>query len=78
MHKCFDFRFQITFDLSLYVSVDNNLSPKDITSYLMILSDMEFDLAVVEGQGFYASDSNNKLFSTIRNKWELQDVRLML
>lgn len=63
-----------TFDLVLEVAVANKLSQEELPSYLLILSDMEFDVA----RGYYCSwgyresqgYDRKTLFSIIREEWE--------
>lgn len=60
---------EATFDLILNAAVKGGLSQDELPSYLMILSDMEFDVA--RGALSYGSQglSRDTLFDTIRKKW---------
>ena len=67
---------EATFDLILETAVDNKLTQKDLPSYVLILSDMEFDCAT----GNYCGNSDGlkrkTLFDTIRTKWEEAGYKL--
>lgn len=70
---CSNTDIEATFDLVLKIAVENHLSQEELPSYLLILSDMEFDAA----RGAYSYDRRNRqltlsratLFETIRRKW---------
>lgn len=73
---CSNTNLEATFDLILDTAVSNGLSQEEIPSYLMILSDMEFDVAR-GAQGYFDWDERkyvagvdrDTLFATIRKKW---------
>lgn len=73
---CSNTDIEATFDLILEIAVKNGLSQDEIPSYLMILSDMEFDIAR-GAYGYYNWNTGRKqpaldrdtLFTTIRKKW---------
>ena len=62
---CSNTDLEATFDLVLEIAVINKLSQDEIPSYLLILSDMEFDMA-----RSYDGLSREALFTTIRKKWD--------
>ncbi len=75
-NDCSNTDLEATFDLILNTAVSNGLSQDEIPSYLLILSDMEFDIA--RGAcGYYnwntgayeAASDRDTLFATIRKKW---------
>ncbi len=68
--ECSNTDIEATFDLILDTAVSGNMKQEDLPSYLLILSDMEFDTA----RGAYSWDkggyvSGATLFETIRKKW---------
>lgn len=73
---CSNTDLEATFDLILNTAINGGLSQEEIPSYLMILSDMEFDVAR-GGCGYFNWDTRryaggtdrDTLFATIRNKW---------
>lgn len=63
---CSNTDLEKTFDLILEIAIENHLTQDEIPAYLMILSDMEFDIA----RGAWEdSDSRDTLFDTIRMRW---------
>ena len=60
---CSNTDLEATFDLILDTAVSNGLSQDELPSYLMIMSDMEFDCAR------NSSTPRDTLFATIREKW---------
>ena len=70
--ECSNTDIEATFDLILDAAVSENLKQEELPSYLLILSDMEFD----EARGFHywelntSSQSRQTLFETIRTKWK--------
>ncbi|GEM_PF-116275 len=66
--ECSNTDIEATFALILNTALENNLSQDEIPSYLMILSDMEFDMA--RGAGFRGTDNRNVLFARIRRRWK--------
>ncbi len=70
--ECSNTDIEATFDLILETAMSEGLSQDEIPSYLMILSDMEFDVA--RGARSYIWNVNkapdrDTLFETIRQKW---------
>lgn len=63
---CSNTDLEATFDLILDVAVKKNLAQQEIPVYLMILSDMEFDMA---RNGWRDPVDRDTLFDTIRKKW---------
>ena len=75
-NDCSNTDLEATFDLILNAAIKGGLSQDEIPSYLMILSDMEFDMARGARRYFncatgrYNGNSDrDTLFATIRNKW---------
>lgn len=68
---CFRTNIEAAFDLILDYAVTEKLRQEDLPSYLLILSDMEFDAARgVSCRSVYESVlSRRTLFETIRAKW---------
>lgn len=74
--ECSNTDIEATFDLLLNMAVKEGLSQEDLPSYLLILSDMEFDEAR-SSYRFFLDDfddekdpySRQTLFETIRKKW---------
>lgn len=73
---CSNTDLEATFDLILNTAVEGGLSQEELPSYLMILSDMEFDMArggyknYDSVTGKYIYDNRDTLFATIRDKWD--------
>jgi len=75
-NDCSNTDLEATFDLILNTAIKGGLSQGEIPSYLMILSDMEFDVARgARGyfdwntRKFVGGSDRDTLFATIRNKW---------
>ena len=70
-NECFNTNIEATFDLILNCAVAEKLRQEELPSYLLILSDMEFDAARgVSCRSAYESVlSRRTLFETIRAKW---------
>jgi len=73
---CSNTDLEATFDLILSAAVKDNLAQEELPSYLMILSDMEFDEArgdygwfIDEWEEVQESVDKDTLFDTIRKKW---------
>lgn len=73
---CSNTDIEATFDLILNVAVEGGLAQEELPAYLMILSDMEFDVARGFSRYYYMKsatyeeeNSRDTLFATIRNKW---------
>lgn len=80
---CSNTDIEATFDLILNAAVKGGLSQAELPSYLMILSDMEFDVA--RGAcGYFNWNTGNStgnsdrdtLFTAIRNKWNAMGYRM--
>lgn len=77
-NDCSNTDLEATFDLVLDIAVKNGLSQEEIPSYLMILSDMEFDAARRAYSHYdwkrhqFVDDgcSRDMLFDIIRKKWQ--------
>lgn len=63
-NDCTNTNIEATFDLILNAAIEGNLSQDEIPSYLLIMSDMEFDRART-----FESRSRAVLFDLIREKW---------
>ena len=75
-NDCSNTNLEATFDLILNTAITGGLSQEEIPSYLMILSDMEFDVARGargyfdwNARKFVGGSDRDTLFATIRNKW---------
>lgn len=66
---CSNTNIEATFQLVLDTAVNNNLKQEELPTSLLIVSDMEFDYAT---QGH----PDDKLFTTIRKKWEAAGYQL--
>lgn len=71
-NDCSNTDIEATFDLILNTAVKNDLSQDELPAYLMILSDMEFDVARGAYSWYGEREVSNRdtLFSTIREKWD--------
>lgn len=72
--ECSNTDIEATFDLLLNTAIEEGLSQEELPSYLLILSDMEFDMARGASYGYFLGDaeipsSRKTLFETIRKKW---------
>ena len=67
---CSNTNIEATFQLVLDTAVNNNLKQEELPTSLLIVSDMEFDYAVDR------SAREDKLFTTIRKKWEAAGYQL--
>lgn len=69
---CSNTNIEATFDLILKVAVRFGLSQDEIPSYLLILSDMNFDMARNGSIHAWGDEipSRDTLFNTIREKWK--------
>ena len=69
---CSNTDIEATFDLLLDTAVSEKLSQEELPSYLLILSDMEFDAArgARLAWGEQRVPDTNTLFATIRKKWD--------
>ncbi len=67
-NDCSNTNIEATFDLILDAAVENGLEQDEIPSYLLILSDMEFD----DARGAYREPDSTRtaLFTAIRAKWD--------
>ena len=67
--ECSNTDIEATFDLLLETAIAENMKQEELPSYVLILSDMEFDTA--RSQYFWEESpvSRETLFTTIRKKW---------
>lgn len=72
---CSNTDIEATFDLILFTAIENELSQDELPSYLMILSDMEFDAARGASR-WDAGISRDTLFETIRKKWNIAGYKM--
>ncbi len=66
--KSYEIDVEATFDLVLDMAVKYNLPQKKIPAYLLILCNMEFDMALEMGE--WGNLNKETLFSSIRKKWK--------
>jgi len=67
--ECSNTNIEATFQLVLDTAVNNNLKQEELPTSLLIVSDMEFDYAT-------SGRADDKLFTTIRKKWEAAGYQL--
>ena len=60
------------FDLILNIAVKNGVSQEDMPKTVLIVSDMEFNMA----QGYYTANGNKALFETIAEKYKDKGYKL--
>ena len=69
-NECSNTNIEKTFDLILDTAIKNNMAQEDMPSTLLILSDMEFDEATYDFGYYLNSNTQQKLFKTIDNKFK--------
>ena len=70
---CDNTNIEATFDLLLNTALANGCSQEDLPQNLIVISDMEFDVA----RGYYGRQTNSKtLMENIRNKWAAHGYRM--
>lgn len=70
--ECANTNIEATFDLILDTAVQNKMPQEEMPKNILIVSDMEFDMA----QGWGQSKKNEKLFKTIANKYAAAGYKL--
>lgn len=73
--ECSNTNIEAVFDLILNTAIRTNAEQKDIPANILIISDMEFDMATRGGYYGFSSPSET-LFETIRKKWEKAGYQL--
>ena len=68
--ECSNTDIEATFDLLLETAIAENMKQEELPSHVLILSDMEFDMARGAYYRVDSSVSRQTLFTTIRKKWE--------
>lgn len=70
--ECSNTDIEATFDLLLDTAISENMKQEELPSYLLILSDMEFDMARGSRMWDWNAPipSRQTLFATIRKKWD--------
>jgi hypothetical protein len=75
--ECSNTDIEKTFDLILDTAVNNRLKQDELPKNVLIVSDMEFDMATARGSYWYdGSKVDQTLFDTIRNRWESAGYKL--
>ena len=67
---CQNTNIEATFELILNTAIRNNMTSEDLPEHIIIISDMEFDIA--RSQGYYSNRvSQETLMEGIKKHWEL-------
>ena len=75
--ECSNTNIEKTFDLILDTAVRNHLKQEELPANVLIVSDMEFDMATARGGFWYdGSKVDQTLFDTIRERWESAGYKL--
>lgn len=69
---CSSTNIEGVFDLILNTAVKNNVAQEDLPKTILIISDMEFNMA----QGYYTAKNNKALFETIAEKYKEEGYNL--